>query len=234
MTKKQKLANKYLALRKKFDGDDFNPGLTYNQVWYLVKEFKVNELELKIESVKRAIDEKELRLKREAYYDTPEGNAYKANIELEIDNCQKDYKKIHDEFEDWIVTEVNKMVPGEWGARLSIGHKSGNISIGLINHDPYKDAKFVFGHNFMIYFDAYSFGKRSPRFDLNCGTLGSFDLFNDETRPLYLNGLATISNNKEWLQLLMAKFIEIVHKANENSKHIDELEAKLKNPFENK
>ena len=234
MTKKEKLANEYLALRKEFDGDDFKPGLTDNQVWYLVREFKIYQLESKIESVKRAIAEKELRLKREAYYDTPEGKAYKANIELEIDNYRKDYKKMHDEFEGWIINEVNKMIPGEWGARLSIGYMSGNVEIGLINRDHNKNAKFEFGHDFTIYFDAYSFGKKSPRFDLNYGTLGTFDLFNDETRPVYLNGLATISNNKEWLQLLMAKFIETVHKATENSKHIDELEAKLKNPFENK
>jgi len=234
MTRKEKLANEYLALRKEFDGDDFRPGLTDNQVWYLVREFKVCQLESKIESVKHAIAEKELRLKREVYYDTPEGNAYKANIELEIDNYRKDYKKMHDEFEDWIVNEVNKMIPGGWGARLSIGYMFGNVEIGLINRNSDKNAKFEFGHTFTIYFDAYSFGKKSPRFDLNYGSLGSFNLFNDETRPVYLNGLATISNNKEWLQLLMAKFIKNVHKAAENSKTIDALEAKLNNPFENK
>lgn len=234
MTKKEKLANEYLALRKEFDGDDFKPGLTDNQVWYLVREFKVCQLETKIEAVKRAIAVKELRLKKEAYYDTPEGKLYKANIEFEIEKNRIEYKKIRDEFEDWITDEVNKMFLGGWGARLSIGYMSGNVEIGLINRDPERTDKFEFGHSFTIYFDGYSFGKITPRFELNYGTLGAFDLFNDETRPIYLNGLATISNNKEWLQLLMAKFIETVNKATELSKSLDKLNVKLNNPFENK
>lgn len=234
MTKKEKLANEYLALRKEFDGDNFNSDLTDNQVWYLVRKFKVYQLESKIETIKNAIKDKELSLKKEAYYDTPEGKLYKANIEFEIEKNHIEYKKIHDEFEDWITNEVNRMLPGGWGARLSLGYMSGNVSIGLINRDHDRDAKFEFGHDFMIYFDAYSFGKKTPRFDLNYGTLGAFDVFNDETRPIYLNGLATISNNKEWLQLLMAKFIETVHKTTELSKSLDKLNDKLKNPFENK
>jgi len=71
MTKKEKLANEYIALRKEFDGDDFKPGLTENQIWWLVREFKVYQLEDKIDAVNRAIKEKKLRLKKEAYFETP-------------------------------------------------------------------------------------------------------------------------------------------------------------------
>lgn len=234
MTKKEKLANEYIALRKEFDGEEFKENLTENQIWYLVREFKVYQLETKIEAVKRAIKEKELRLKKEAYYATPEGQAYKKNIEDQLEKYHQDYKKLHDEFEGWIISEVNRMCPGGWGARLSLGYMSGNVVIGLLNRDPERNFELQFGHEFTIYFDSYAFGKKSPRFELNYGTLGSFDLFNDETRPLYLNGLATISNNKEWLQLLMAKFIETVHKATELSKSLDKLNVKLNNPFENK
>ena len=231
MTKKEKLANEYIALRKEFDGDDFKPGLTDNQVWYLVREFKVYQLESKIESVKQAIKDKDIRLKKEAYYETPEGQAYKENIEAQLNKYHDDYKKLHDEFEAWVISEVNRMCPGGWTARLSLGYMSGNVEIGLINRDPERNFSMQFGHEFTIYFDGYAFGKKTPRFELNYGTLGCFDLFNDETRPLYLNGLATISNNKEWLQLLMAKFIENTQKATELSKLGDELHNKLNNPF---
>lgn len=230
MGKKEKLANEYINLRKEFDGDEFKPSLTDNQVWYLVREFKVWQLESKIEAIQRAIKEKELRLKKEAYYATPEGQAYKENIEVQLEKYHNDYKKLRDEFESWIISEVNRMCPGGWGARLSLGYMSGNVEIGLLNRDPERNFELQFGHEFTIYFDSYAFGKKSPRFELNYGTLGSFDLFNDETRPLYLNGLATISNNKEWLQLLMAKFIENTQKATELSKLGDELHDKLKYP----
>lgn len=230
MGKKEKLANEYINLRKELDGNDFKPGLAENQVWYLVKVFKVYQLESKIEVVKNAIADKKHRLAIEAYYETAEGQAYKEDIEAKIEKCDQDYKSICNEFQDWIISEVNNTFPGGWTAKLSIGYKSGNVEIGLINRDPERKFDMHFGHSFTIYFDSYEFDKKAPRFELNYGTLGSFDLFNDETRPLYLNGLSKISNNKEWLHLLMTKFIHYIKEANKLSEYVHELNNKLKNP----
>lgn len=233
MTKKEKLATEYLALKKEFDGDNFKPGLTDNQMWYLTKEFRVIDLEDKIEAVKKALNEKNRKALVEKYFTTPEGQKYKADIETQIQKSCEEYKKIHADFETWISDEVNRMVPGGWGVHLSLGYKSGNVEIGLLNRDTDEKAKWrklQFGHEFEIMFDLCNWGKKSPRFDLNYGTLGAFDLFENETRPLFLNGLATIANNKEWLQLLMAKFTEVVQKVNAISSKRDELDNMLKNP----
>ena len=62
MTKKEALANMYITLRKEFDGDEFKPGILMNQVSYLVRSFKVKDLEDKITYVKNAIEEKKKRL----------------------------------------------------------------------------------------------------------------------------------------------------------------------------
>ena len=231
MTTKEKLATEYINLKKQFDGDNFKENTTDNQMWYLVKQFKVADLMLKIEAVKRAITEKAIRLKREAYFVTPEGQNYKKNIEDLIAQHRTDLKKIHDDFKNWIINKVNDMVPGNWTACLNLSsYMSGNVKIGLVNCDPERNYDMQFGHEFTIYFDGYNHGKKSPQFELNYGTLGSFDLFNDETRPLYLNGLASISNNKEFLQILMGKFIENCNSIKEISKKIDELNKKLNNP----
>lgn len=234
MTKKEKLATEYLELKKKFDGSDFKENITENQMWYLTSEFKVVDLEYKIEAMKNAIKDKELRLKREAYYATPEGKAYKEEIERKISELRDTWKNTHDTFENWIISTVNEMVPGNWTARLSLGsYMSGNVEIGLVNRDPERKEKGFetqFGHDFTIYFDGYNFGKKTPRFELNYGTLGAFDLFNDETRPLYLNGLAKISNDKEFLQLLMSKFIESCIKIKNLSIERDEYKKLLDNP----
>jgi hypothetical protein len=87
-----------------------------------------------------------------------------------------------------------------------------------------------FGHDFTIYYEPSTYKSNEPRFDLNYGTLGSFDLFNDETRPVYLNGLATISNNKEWLKNLMNKFAENIKKVNALQKLREEFRNQLNNP----
>ncbi len=231
MTKKEKLATEYINLKREFDGNDFKENITENQIWYLTREFKIVHLETKIEAIKRAIKEKELRLKREAYFATPEGQTYKKEIEDRLETYRRELKDINNSFENWIIKKVNEMAPGNWTAKLSIGsYGSSHVEIGLVNRDPERNFTMQFGHEFTIYFDDYNFGKKAPKFELNYGTLGSFDLFNDETRPLYLNGLATISNNKEFLQLLMAKFIENCNNVKKISKQMDELERKLNNP----
>lgn len=232
MTRKETLANEYIELRKQFDGPDFRANAYENQISYLCKTFTITDLNDKIDAVKRAIREKANRIKNEAYLNTPEGMALKANIEAQIKTCQANYRKVHDEFESWINTEVNNLVPGGWGVNLHIGYMSGNVEIGLINRDKGNpNRKLEFGHEFNIYFDSYAYGKRAPRFDLNYGTMGSFDIFNNEIRPIYLNGLATISNNKEFLQLLLAKFIENVQNANKISEELDKLRKQLENPL---
>ena len=235
MTQKEKLANEYLNLKRQFEGDDnFKENITDNQVWYLTKEFKIADLKYMIEAVKQDIEDKAIRIKREAYFLTPEGQSYKKNIEDTIDKYRTDWKEIHNGFENWIIDKVNEMVPGHWTAYLSISScMSGHVEIGLVNRDPERNFPMQFGHEFTIYFDGYNFGQKSPRFELNYGTLGAFDLFNDETRPLYLNGLATISNNKEFLQILMAKFIEKCNDIKNISMQIDQLNDKLQNPVIN-
>lgn len=86
MTRKEKLARIYLMLRKEFDGPDFHENLRTLQVDYLIKEFKIIDLEEKIEAVKNAIEQKKRKLlnifnecvkNNEAYYNkfkTKRGN----------------------------------------------------------------------------------------------------------------------------------------------------------------
>ena len=231
MSQKEKLAAEYIELKKQFDGEDFKENILENQMWYLTRKFKVQDLKDKIEYVKYALKEKEIRLKREAYFETPEGHAYKKEIEDCIETYRGAWKQIHDTFENWIIKKVNEMVPGNWTAVLSTSaYMSAYVEIGLINRDPERNCPMQFGHSFTIYYDGYNFGKKDPRFELNYGTLGGFDIFKNETRRTYLNGLATISNNMEFLQLLMAKFIEKCSDIKEISKQIDELNNKLRNP----
>ena len=230
MTRKEKLATEYIELRKKFDGPDFQENVRSNQVWHLIKEFRACDLEDKIKAVEHAIADKELRLKREAYFETPEGKAYKENLEAKITANITEYREICENFQNWVISEVNNMVPGNWTVRCSFGYNNGNITIGLVNRNPKNNYEMQFGHDFTIYYEPYTYKSNEPRFELNYGTLGSFDLFNDETRSVYLNGLATISNNKEWLKNLMNKFAENIKKVNALQKLRDELRYQLDNP----
>lgn len=95
MSKKEKLANQYIELKKEFYGDEFNEVLAENQIWYLTKNFKVIDIENKIVAVKKLISAKNNRIKKEAYYATPAGMEYKKKLEDKMDEYLKVEKKHH-------------------------------------------------------------------------------------------------------------------------------------------
>ena len=107
MTTKEKLAIEYINLKKQFEGDNFKENLTDNQIWYLTKRFRIADFKRKIEAIKKDIDDKDMQLKKEAYFLTPEGQDYKKKIEDLVTNYRADWKKIRDDFaiKKWIVNK---------------------------------------------------------------------------------------------------------------------------------
>ena len=61
MGKKEQLANQYINLKREFDGPDFKENILAHQVSFLVKNFKIVDLEEKCEAVKLAIIAKNAR-----------------------------------------------------------------------------------------------------------------------------------------------------------------------------
>ena len=230
MGKKEKLANQYLELKKEFDGPDFKENLSSNQVSFLVREFKAVDLEDKIEAMTRALAEKRRKAKIEAYYNTEEGAKIKAQLENRIEELTAQHVTNKDEFSKWVSTEIEKMLGKNWICTVGFGYSSAHIEIGLKNTDTKHNFIFEFGHSFNIYFDAYNFGAKEPKFEMNYGTLGAFDLLKNTQRPEYLLGMATLVNNKDFLQALMAKCILHAQVDKNISKEYDQIEKQLKNP----
>ena len=61
-TTKRVLAEKYVELRKEFDGEYFRPCLTQFNIDWLVEKFSIEHLNWKIECVRNAIQAKKERL----------------------------------------------------------------------------------------------------------------------------------------------------------------------------
>ena len=67
--------------------------------------------------------------------------------------------------------------------------------------------------------------------EMNVGTTGAFNLFGDGIRTEFYRGVATVANDKEFLQDLMAHITIADGKAREISKLYDECKNKLDNPI---
>jgi len=239
MSQKEKLIRQYFALKHKFDMNEncerpcpAEP--TEKDIRSMQKEFKVMDLEYKIESVENALKKQSIRIESEKYFATEEGKKDKENVENKIANLVTKQKNLVIEFENWLNTEIRYMFGDSWLTRVSFGWKSVNIEIGLKNIHPENSCGiFEFGHSFNINFglDSYYIEKnKKPRFEMNHGTMGSFDLFDDTYRSLYLEGLGRLANNKVMIQNIFDKCNEYTIEDYNIEKEIGELEEYLKNP----
>ena len=233
MGKKEKLANQYIELKKEFDGEEFNESLAENQIWYLTKNFKVVDIENKIIAVKKLIADKQNRLKKEAYYATPAGMEYKNKLEDKMNEYLKVKKTIKDQLHNYIENVISNMLGDAWTTKVSMSYRYFYIEIGLKSIDPKRVGKFTFefGQSFEIHWDGYNFGKQNPTLEMNVGTTGAFNLFGDGIRTEFYRGVATVANNKEFLQDLMAHITIADGKVREISKLYDECKNKLDNPI---
>jgi len=228
---KEKLANQYLELKKQFEGPEFKENLSTNKVSYLVKEFKKVDLEDKIRAMETAIEAKALRLKKEAFYATPEGEKYKKDLEERRELFIHVRKTLIKGVEGFVQNFLNEYIGEGWGCQFSHGWNRAHLSVGLKAFTPERIEKgyfFEFGHEFEITWDKEDFGH--GELQMNYGTLGGFDLENGEGRLKYLRGMAEFADNKGWINKLKERFVDANAKLMEINRNIDEVDDKLKNP----
>ena len=237
MSQKEKLIRQYFALKHRFDLNE--PGCskvcpsepTPADIRYMSKEFKVMELEYKISAVESSLRRQAVRIERENYFATEEGKLAKENAENEKANLWTQHKNLIIELENWLNKELHYLFGDNWKCKFNTGYKSIHGEIGVKNRDPEREGfNFEFGHSFDIYFDLDNFGKQNPRFEMNYGTLGSFDLFEDTYRSEYLEGQGKFANNKKLLKDLFDKMMNIEKRNEIIENKINEIDEFLKNP----
>lgn len=241
MSQKEKLIRQYFVLKHRFDLNEPDCSKvcpsepTPTDIRYMSKEFKVMDLEYKISCVETALKNQAIRLEREKYFTTEEGKLAKENAENEKANLWAQHKNLIIELENWLNKELHYLFGDNWKCKFNTGYKSIHGEIGVINKDPEREGfDFEFGHSFDIYFDLYNFGESKPRFEMNYGCLGSFDLFEDTYRSEYLEGQGRFANNKKLLHDLFDKCKDIVNRNELLAEKQREIEKFLENPLNNK
>ena len=226
MTRKEKLAQEYIELKKQFDGEDFKEGLTQHQIWYLTKEFKACELEFKIEAVRRQLAAKAEREAKEAWFETPEGKAWKESNE----KAQK---------ENWDAQVVLRRAAHEYTrimVRSILGDEfdvtrfgSGSFEVGLVKEYLENGTPVAhFGHEFTVGFEN-DWLTEDFRWEMNYGCMGSFKLGKDENRTKFLVGLATFASSPIVSGCFKEKMKEFANEYDKLRKEGYRLEEEAKN-----
>ena len=240
MSQKEKLIRQYFALKHRFDMNENCSRICpaepdERDIRSMSKEFKVADLEYKISAVEDSLRRQAVRIERENYFATEEGKRAKENAENEKKLLWEEHKKLMIELKDWLNNELRYLYGDNWLCTVNSGYKSINLEIGVKNKNPERQGFiFEFGHSFNVYFDLDHFGKPGPRFEMNYGCLGSFDLFTDTYRSEYLEGQGKFANNKKLLQDLFDMCMDIEKRNELLENRMREIDRFLENPLNNK
>jgi len=233
MTKKEKLANEYVELKKQFDGTEFKADIKEHQTWWLTREFKCEQLETKIKAVQTAIADKAKREAREAWFATEEGNAWKTEREAQLEQLRKQYVEIRNSAFQYTRTVVKNLL----GEGFDVTRFSeGNMEIGLV--ESYREdgtANGLFGHEFTVSFGkGWDYTKDGVKYkyewEMNYGTMGSFDMVNDSNRVIYLVGMAKFASDTVVIPALREYLHGVVKSMDALQEATYKIKEELKNP----
>lgn len=246
MTQKEKLIREYFSLKHEFDvneGDNakaiFPAVPSEEDINSFSREFKVIDLQDKIEAVKNAIEKQVEKIKIKKYFETPEGMEYKNSIETKLESLRDTYKVVEKSYVDKLTTLVNDFLGNNFTSDFWFNYKSCKGEIGIINNDKDRPGfTFKFGHSFNVSYDNIlgNYSKETHTYDhkykleVNYGTLGAFDVINDIDRINYIAGFGKFVSATN-IKLSMVELMKTgISRLNEISNEIDKFENMLKNP----
>lgn len=161
-----------------------------------ISKRKLYELEKELEIAKQALVDAQKKVARDAWLLSEEGKAYTEQNEAEKKAVWEQILALRSETHQMLAEFVRNLLGEEFGVtRFS----ESNFQIGLIEkYDEDGEPRALFGHEFEVYFGYDRFFTNPKfKFELNYGTMGSFDLGADVNRPKYLAALAKFAGSTQ-------------------------------------
>ena len=199
------------------------------------KRWKEHELRSRIEQLGELLTiakkDKAIKDATEDYYLTPEGTAFKVEIETAMKQTEAMFEKTKEQVISDINAELQKHLDSEWSlTRLTDNY----IEFGILH--PEKENELIFGQIAELYYEKkrYGYDKGKERFELNVGTCGGHDLLPEELTGSFANfyiGIGKFYSNIEFLTWLKNTLFGYADRCKELRTEFNNLEAKLENPL---
>lgn len=232
MTTKEKLLLQVYQIRNEIntlkgeptvDLDDFCKS---NRLYYMSREYSVSELHRRIEMYKQELKNLEIKIEAERFYSTEVGKKLKAKIENELESYRKEWESTEAQVRCFIETRLKEHVGEHWFVdRISDSF----LSIGVMETEK---GGAVFGQTIDIYYSSYGLDK--GRFDINIGTCGSFNPFEQNTgdRAKFYIDFGKLMSNIDLLEQIKSNLTWYSEFIRDIRNKFDKLEKQLKNPLE--
>lgn len=192
------------------------------------KKSKMNELENEMNNVIRQIEAIKQEKAREAWFETEEGKAYKAEKEQKLEELRQQWKATRDAGLAHVREVVRELLGEGWDVTA---FSDRSMEIALVK-EYREDSMPVahFGHEFDVSFGR-SFSGCLYEWEMNYGTLGSFVIEKDEKRTKYLVGMAKFASDTEVVPALRDYLHNMTQQIDDIRMAYSKVERELGNPF---
>lgn len=235
MTQKEKLITELFKLKSQYyknEGKE-NPwrDTPNDEVFYrMSRDYKVWELEQQVKDAEKSLQQQRIRMDREAYWQTEAGAKQKKQLEEALEVLRSK----HNEIELYLHNSVETLAK-EWlgddfvCSRASVGYRRLNVEIAVENKE--EPGQALFGHVFDLSYGRGFLREDEMKLEMNYGTLGSFDLQQDENRITFLQGMAKLASNNYLKNALIDLFNDCIKKQDACSREYNQIKGLLDNPL---
>ena len=228
-TRKQALAeqvcnaeNEYRAL-KGMDKKEFSQ-YDYNEMARKNREYELHsQLEKWQGMIGKEREAQEIMAKREAFYATEAGAAYKAAREEAVEYVKDAIRENKEAYENWLNHFAVKYLGENWGVK---GFSDSYANFAIKNGE-----KFVFGSEIDVYYTERWFGD-GERFEVNIGSMGSFNPLDTDPlgRGAFYVGFGKLVSNYNALTFLRSRMKMHAQHRESLRDRLQELKDELNNP----
>lgn len=229
MTKKKQIFEEYKKVRAEYyDLIEKTDNSFYDSKVYNCNT--MHDLEVDVRSYKQKIDDIKNRKQVEEWKQTEEGKAFYNDIESKL-------KQVNDKRKELVLGAVDYLrgfIHKELGENWDVDFGETFSKIGIVErYYPNSKPKFIFGHYFELHYDYFfeSISDEKPTFKLkfNYGSLGEFEVTENSTIVMLLQGMAKFLSTNITTPLTN-RLKEFVDAMNSEQKEIYKLRKLKENP----
>lgn len=198
-----------------YEGVEIRQGKELDSFIQKKKYFSKASLENEVTRLQEVKKDAYKKFRLNEYRNSDTYKAFESEKEKEL-ACIREAKRAR------IELAVKQVLGDKWGINHFDGH---SCEIGL--KDPKEERVLLFGHAFTLYY-GYKYCRSEFRFEANIGTMGGFDIQNQEDTQLqYYIGIGRLLSSPLFAKRLRDDLLQLCNRSREINKQLDDIDEKF-------
>ena len=202
-----------------------------------LKESKGYELREQIDALNReytrTVEDKQRKVRNDAYFATPEGAAHKWRLEEAIAQRQQSWSEHVQQSTLFLESRLQQTLGLHWGVS-SYGKEQMTIGVIDVPGSTPQQRKYYFGQDIDIWYEDRTGHGTDVRFHANCGTTGSFSMEGGGAvgeRAAFYVGVGRLLSDRNLVRDIRNTMATTVQVADNLANELARLQKELDNPL---